>query len=148
MAAPCFWVPHTQFMFVLITKTSSTSVIPERSPAARLDGLSSYRTLTTLWNTFLDQQTPWLICCYEGRTLTRGWIPINLVSYSLITSLLQQILLRYTKFSLTMTLTCATTSYRPFMTPQLLDIWAFQTLGNLFASNTKALDSENLWNNT
>ena len=89
----------------------------------------------------------------QRKDLNKGWIPTNLAFYSPITSLLQQIPLqqiplRYTKFFSKMTLTCDATFYKPSTILQQLDIRAFQTLGNLSMNSTKALDFENLLNNT
>ena len=55
---------------------------------------------------------------------------MNLAFYSPITSLLQQILLRYTKFSLQTTLTFDATFSKPSTIPQQLDTQVSQTLGN------------------
>ena len=50
---PCFWVPRTQFVFALTTKTSSISMTPERSPVVKLSGSNSFKISTTPWSTFL-----------------------------------------------------------------------------------------------
>jgi len=63
------------------------------------------------------------------------------MSSSLITSLLQHM---PTKFSLKMTQTFDVTSFKPFMILPQQDTLAFQILGNSYANNMKALDSENL----
>ena len=69
---------------------------------------------------------------------------MNLASYFPTISSLLQIPLRYTKSFLKMIPTFNMTSYKPSMTLPLLGTQAFQTLGNLSANNTRALDSENL----
>jgi len=92
-----------QFASALTIKTYSTSMTHTKLLDDKPDGYNFYKTLITLWNTFLDQQTLLLICCCKEKTLTRGWTLLNHMFFFPITSSHQQKLHMLTKFSLKMT---------------------------------------------